>query len=127
MKIKKPFRGDILFIFILVTFISIMIYRIFYEEEIKENSIYSIAFTNEIFSSRRANINIGFKYCFENKIYQGIKSTDSDPSQYLNKFYQIKISDKDPEKYLIDLNQEETDSLTIKKSCIWTKIKPEMK
>ena len=121
MKFKKVMRGDILFILLIVTFLSIFIYRIYYRKEINNNPITTVAYANEIFSARRSNMNIVLKYCFDNVEYEALKAVKENPKEYLYKYYKIKISNINPDKYLIDLNKEVADSSEIKNSCIWKK------
>jgi len=106
-------RTKILFGIVVIVFLSILTYRYIYKNEVKQNGVLSVAKVYDIYSSRRANMNVVFKYSYNKEIYSGIKSIDEDPNKFLNKYFKILISKKDPNKYIIYLDQPITDSLEI--------------
>lgn len=91
-------------------------YRNYYQKQVNQNGVITIAKVYDIYNARRSNINVEFKYSYNGKTYHGIKSVDGDPHRFLNRYFQIKISKDNPEKYIIYLDKPITDSLRIHNS-----------
>ena len=97
--------------------LGFFLYRFYYEKEVNENNFHTVAFTNDYYHAYRGSMTMRFKYRYKGKIYDGIKSINGDPMDFLYNIYDIKISKNKPEKYIISVDKKSSYQYSIIDSC----------
>ncbi|MBP0904419.1 hypothetical protein ACFSKN_12360 [Mariniflexile gromovii] len=109
----KLIEQEYVVIFVAISFIALISYRIYYTNEIDKNPFFTIGQVYDITYTKSVR-NVKFKYYHKGKSYTGIHRVDfGKDSLYLGNYYKVIISKNNPTKNRIIIEQQILDSIKI--------------